>query len=174
MRQSFWVLLLSILIFGSGERVWSEYKVFDMQFQGPTDMTKTDIGTAAGEIWEFEAHKGDTNGQDSLRVVFYLFPVQAEKDLGGVTGLMNYGKTMILATSKPAEKTIKRKILGKKIKGECLRTSIPGPSYTEAYVIRLRHIKQYLFLGIKAEAAYSAEELESIIKGITESLQILP
>lgn len=168
------VFLLSLAAPSSGLEADSEsasYSVFNLRFEGPAGMDMVDISAGNGEIIEFRFDTDTTPGECLIHLDFYLFPPTALKDMGGIAGLMQYGKSTILATAKPAEKTVTRKIFGKKIKGEVLKMKIPIPSYAEAYIIPLKGTKQYLFLGIKADATAVPEAIEEIIAQVTTTLQ---
>jgi len=178
MKKFFLVLVFAMIPFylGAMGNKKVEYKVFDLVFRGPAGMVLADIGASPGKILEFSMVERDVTNRSVtnssvLRVIFYRFPKGAQKVMGGKSGLMQYGKTTILATAKPAKKIVKRKFFKKKIKGEVLRMSIPTRSYAEAYVIPIPGKKQYLFLGIKADASYPPEKVEKIISLIAKSLK---
>ncbi len=62
-------------------------------------------------------------------------------------GLQSF-KTVFLGTSKPAEETVVRTILGKKVSGDRQHNTIPKPLTLEAYVIPLSD-GGALFLGFR-------------------------
>lgn len=174
MKKLLVLLLLTLPLAGRAKemsQIDARYIVFDLSFEGPAGMDKTDISAHPGEIFEFTLLTGTAPDDSVIHVDFYLFPATALKDLGGIKGLMQYGKSTILATVKPAAQYIKRKILGKRVKGEILNIKIPVPSYAEAYVIPVPGSKQFLFLGIKAEEGAPQIVTEDLIRQITSTLK---
>ena len=111
------------------------------------------------------------NGKEYLSLTFVLFPKESLEDMDmNDSELLNYAKSVFLGTSKPASSFKERIILGEKINGEVLSTTIPIASDLEIHFITLQNGDK-MCMGFKSIAEMPVETRESIIVEILGSLK---
>jgi hypothetical protein len=110
-------------------------------------------------------------GKGRLEISLASFPKDMVEGLGlGDKELLEYFKTTFLGAG-PGQKTVERSFLGKPVKGDAQKTTIPAAKRLETYLIPLPDGAR-LGLAISASAQASDAEMEKTIARIAQTLKL--
>jgi len=146
------------------------YFIFSLTFNSSFEFSgPLKIGVDAQQF-SYPANVDDN--YNLLNLTFIIFDSEAQKNMNmSDSELLSYAKSTFFATSKPAETTKVRQIIGFNSAGEILKTKIPAISNLEIHLITLPDNTKYVF-GFKSVNSMNEIELEKIINEITSNLKI--
>lgn len=146
------------------------YFVFGLMFSSNAKLTgPVNVGLNAFEFtFPADAAIDNTGGY----ITFVKFDAESIANMGmDDVGLVQYVKSTFLGTSKPAESTKERFILGNVVVGEIVKTKIPAPSSIEIYVLTLQSGEK-MVISFKTMQSLEDEDKEKFISEVCNTLLV--
>ena len=146
------------------------YKALGICFVSPIPLpSKDDIGASKGETIEFGI-PGALEGHSKFKIIISKYSQVLLDGIGDKPDqLRDYGRTVYLASSKPAKENVSRTFQNKTLIGIKEESKIPSPAIQESYLVTFG--KTMYFIGIKYDKDFSSTEAEKIITSLFGSLK---
>ena len=114
-------------------------------------------------------------GSGRLEITLVSIPKDMREGMGMKSDdeLAGYVKSTFLGTAKPAEKTVERTFMGKKVVGGVQNVKIPRKAELTLFLIPLSG-EDTLALALVRDAAVPADEAESVLGTISRTLAEIP
>jgi hypothetical protein len=114
-------------------------------------------------------------GSGRIEITLVAIPKDMREGMGMKSDdeLAGYVKSTFLGTTKPAEKTVERTFLGKKVAGGVQNVKIPRKAELTLFLIPLSG-QDTLALALVRDASVPADEAESVLATISRTIAEIP